>query len=225
MTLSTFYDPKRLGELPTVAEVDAVGIGEQHPVRRWEYALALGAVRRWLAEQPVRLRWTRYADVGGAGSPFDKMLDRTLRVCSKHDKLVEGINIDPNSSGYTLDKYLLETPRLCDIVTCLSVIEHVDDLPRFLYHLSCLVRPGGLLVLTMDACGVETAKYNECWPEDVFHFHWMRQRIFGPKQLEWLRRTMIDLQCCPVEPPHYVWPGPTDLYDYGAASLVLQKRP
>ena len=31
-------------------------------------------------------------------------------------------------------------------MTCLSVLEHVDDLDRFLYHLGCLVAPGGRLV-------------------------------------------------------------------------------
>ena len=37
-----------------------------------------------------------------------------------------------------------------DLVFCISVLEHVDDVTEFLYHLGCLVAPGGLLFLTVD---------------------------------------------------------------------------
>jgi Methyltransferase domain len=125
---------------------------EQHELRRWEYAMALRAREIW--GDVINVAY----DVGGAGSPFQHMLP----VCV----------IDPDApGGMSLAAFVQHmNPPLADAVFCLSVLEHVENLPEFLYHLSCLMRPGGLLFLTMDVTeGLE--------PEQV-HFAHMRKRIF-----------------------------------------------
>lgn len=169
MTLALSKTMDLQADLPQLVEelavVDAVGVGAQTPeARRWEYALALRALKTWETQTQAQTR--RLVDVGGGGSAFRTMAEArgwVVRV------------VDP---GETVDlaTYLTTRPCLADAVVCLSVLEHVKDLPRFLYHLGCLVAPGGLLVLTMD-----------CWDRpgpDTAHFHWMRERIFTVS--EWL---------------------------------------
>jgi hypothetical protein len=221
-SLSTFYTPQDVDRFPqSKLIVDTVGIGEQHPVRRWEYTIALEAIRQWKnlpAQVECGCQSFTLVDVGGAGSRFVRMAQALGIV---------GRIIDPNANGdsesapQTIAQYLGNHPPLSDIVTCLSVLEHVDDLDQTLYHLGCLVRPGGLLVLTVDACEIDT-DHSDVWPDDTYHFHWMRNRIFGRRQLAAMNMQMglreFGSMC------DYVWPGYTDLYNYGAASLVLTKR-
>lgn len=192
---------------------------EQHPMRRWEYALALHAILRW-AGQAGKVSY-RAIDVGGGGSPFRRMLQA---VRQSRDVIV----VDP-SENYDLAAYVADFPRLSPVVTCLSVLEHVEDLDHFLYHLNCLVAPGGLLFLTMD-CREDDADLAQrvgdwCWPTDDRHFHWMRTRIFTPRMiLTAVSDTMVYLGFHAF--------GVTDLpvyhgnhvYDYSFASLALLKR-
>ncbi len=60
-----------------------------------------------------------------------------------------------------------------EVVTCISVLEHVPDLDNFVNHLVRVTAPGGLLFLTMDIWG-EPAHV-----PDKAHWHWMRKRIFS----------------------------------------------
>jgi Methyltransferase domain len=196
--------PQELGIVDAYFSQDAV----QHPARRWEYALALDAVCRWRDQQT---KYTYHAvDVGGAGSPFWRMLDAVGRAATV---------IDP-AENYDLASYMADLPRLSPVVTCLSVLEHVEDLDRFVYHLGCLVAPGGLLFLTVDFTDLSPNRY----PDDTCHFHWMRQRIFN-------RYSLNRLVLGPLLADHFALVGPADLdwhgahvFDYSFASLCLQKR-
>lgn len=135
--------------------------------RRWEYGLAVEAIDQWEGTYPNRIYPGphRLVDVGGAGSPFWRMTAFNTEI------------VDPDAYGkQTLAAYLATAPPLAPIVTCLSVIEHVDDLSTFLYHLACLTAPGGLLVITTDM-------WDRGLGPDTSHFHWMRQRIFTPGTL------------------------------------------
>lgn len=185
LPLSKTLDPADFGALAEELEdVDAhfTGAAPQHPMRRWEYAMALHAFNAWLELDDDhrtiedRAQGTRIYDVGGAGSPFFRMVgsDRTFVI-------------DPaEAGGQTLAAYLRGKATLAQAVFCLSVLEHVEDLDQFLYHLSCLVAPGGLLFLTMDCR--ETGDADAGWPPDFppddRHFHWMRRRIFTPRIVE-----------------------------------------
>lgn len=193
----------------------------QHEARRWEYALALTAIGAWkIATGLAPATSTPVADVGGAGSPFWRMVGERVHV------------IDPDGDGVqgrTLAEYLGlgHDARLFPIVTCLSVIEHVPpaDLPAFLYHLTCLTQPGGLLVLTCDTCGCGGSTFHEP-TADPHHFHWMRQQIITRPLLFAIAQQLaahgfeyfggIDYPIARARTPQ--------VYDYTFASIVMQKR-
>ena len=186
---------------------------EQHPMRRWEYAMALRACTTWYDVTAKRPQGP-VIDVGGAGSPFWRMVNPY--ACTV---------IDPDG-GVDLAEHLRLGGALASEVYCLSVLEHVEDLDRFLYHLSCLVAPGGLLFLTMD--------YREQEGPDTAHFHWMRKRIFAPSSYlglvgdfpdahGFLDRDFQLLGGMDGRQP-LIYHGP-QVYDYTFASLALVKRP
>jgi hypothetical protein len=180
---------------------------EQHPMRRWEYALALRAQRQM--PYPAALVY----DVGGAGSPFRYMADGEIRVIDPNE---------PSPNNYTLEQYVGGGTELGSQMFCLSVLEHVDDLDHFLYLLSCLVAPGGLLFLTMDAWDRETA--------DTAHFHWMRKRIFNfPNDIGDLLDDLQDYGFATFGEIDDVYHGhqlgaPPNECSYTFASLCLRKR-
>lgn len=212
MILSKHYDIQDYLELAQIELklVDAIGIPGQHKSRRWEYAMALHALDRWCDLSPAQTR--RLVDVGGAGSGFTKMAHASSAswLCSQVDPTV---NCD-------LETYLTSRPPLADAVTCISVIEHVKDLHRFVYHLSCLVAPGGLLFLTMDSCDDQTIGE----PTDVYHWHWMRERIFNAYMRGGLSAELAHLQCFPLGGFSDEWHGPIENWGYAPASLCLRKR-
>jgi len=213
LPLSKTLDPVDSAQLgPELQAVDARfhDEGEQHPLRRWEYALALHAVRAWSVDRQAHVCY----DVGGAGSPWAGILG---------DEVGTNVRIiDPvyKPAPCALEQAVQRHPPLADLVTCLSVLEHVEDLDRFLYHLACLVAPGGLLVITVDF----THDQGDLIPQDVYHFHWMRQRIFNPYSLaSTVAYPLLSRDFLHFGALDYADHGP-QVYDYTFASLVLQKR-
>lgn len=233
MILSKVYDPNDLeltaplGDMhvaPLTDElrvVDAHWDNSQHVSRRWEYAMALKALREWNFQNRVTggdgkgsyIGGGVAYDVGGYGSPFLKML-KSLRPEQHH------FLIDPKANQ-PLDQYLWcqKTP-MGHAVFCISVIEHVDDLDQFLYHLGCLVMPGGLLFLTTD--------YQEKPGPDDKHWHWMRKRIFDKFSMQKISHTYLRDFCYLSEQPWGTfddrWHGPIENWGYAPASLALVKR-
>jgi len=210
LPLSKTLDPADYAELVEELQIVDLHFGrarEQHPQRRWEYALALRAIQEWGRISPAGV--CRHVDVGGAGSPFRYMPDAPVEI------------VDPDET-VSLAEYLDGCSRLASVVTCLSVLEHVDDLDRFCYHLSCLVAPGGMLFLTMDYC--DGAGWTpDVWPADTYHFHWMRQRIFNAQTLGAMTARLLQREFAYLGAVDYTWRGP-QVYDYTFASLALQKR-
>jgi hypothetical protein len=216
LPLSKTLDPADFAELAEelkIVDQHFTQEAEQHPMRRWEYALALRALNEWVSPltKDTDLTGSTY-DVGGAGSPFKHMLDD------------ECVVIDPDADGgEDLATYLRGCPPLGEAVFCLSVLEHVDDLDRFCYHLGCLVAPGGLLFLTMDYCD-GAGGTPDGWPADTYHFHWMRQRIFN-------HASLIQAVVSPLGGygftlmggQDFTWHGP-QVYGYTFACLALQRR-
>jgi SAM-dependent methyltransferase len=204
IALTKCLDPERdyVELAPELELVDAVGIGEQHNHRRFEYSLALRALRRWQDarhKEPCNIY-----DVGGAGSPFRYMVQATFVV-------------DPKEyESYTLEQFACASTELADAVFCLSTIEHVDDLQRFLYHLSCLVAPGGLLFLTTD-----------CWDgkgADTAHFHWDRKRIFSMEDWRFIRLSPHFLEFSPFGDTDWTYHGHQLFASYSFCSVALIKR-
>lgn len=219
LALSKTLDPADFAELAeelAIVDTHFTSAREQHPMRRWEYAMALRAVREW---QPAYTPVNVY-DVGGAGSPFSAMCGSLMIG----DPIVVDPDVEPHKGYRTpLAEFVRGGARLAQAVFCLSVMEHVDDLDQFLYHLSCLVAPGGLLFLTGDYCdGYYTAKDDAGVP-DHYHFHWMRKRIFNAYSWGMIagilhRHSFVHLGGVDV-----AWHGP-QVYDYTFASLALVKR-
>lgn len=238
LPLSKYLDPAdfdQLGEELVIVDRWFTSAREQHPMRRWEYAMALRARRDWLQwdyEQhghANRAHGHLIKDVGGAGSPF-------AAIVSEDAGQPVGV-IDPDQDpGLSLAQYLRWRGQLAHEVYCLSVLEHVEDLDQFLYHLSCLTAPGGLLFLTFDTCGPH-ATYSAGEVLDTYHFNWMRRRIFSQANYEslagiptwasdqWpnLTRYGFSLLGDGQFPTGADYPGP-QVYDYTFASLALQKR-
>ena len=187
-----------------VALVDAVGVRGQTPeARRWEYAMALRALRN--QSRPPIVAY----DVGGSGSTFSEMfrVEVGWQLTEVIDPAAEG--------GHDLQTFLGGNPRLADCVFCLSVLEHVEDLDQFLYHLSCLTAPGGLLFLTMDC-------WNQIDVPDTAHFHWMRKRIFEVPGWIDLMQPLRDFELLGNYDLRY---HDHQLYgSYSVASLALRKR-
>lgn len=177
----------------------------QHTHRRFEYAMALRAWRRW--RNPIDPDLGVVYDIGGAGSPFRYM------IAMQHTKCTV---VDPDG-GRSLADAVYDHAPLADAVFCLSVLEHIPaaDYETFLYHLACLVAPGGLLFLTFD--------YWSGSEIDTAHFHWMRQRIYTKTLWTCLLYTFETYQFSAFGGLD-LHDHPPCVYDYSFASLALIKR-
>jgi Methyltransferase domain len=181
-------------------------VAPQHDGRRWEYAMtirAAGLVRRGGILPPLAI------DVGGAGSPLYRMLDRVGFSCHV---------IDP-----TLNMPLrtaVEKQLSAGLVSCVSVIEHVKDLYEFIEDLKQVVDPGGILFLTSD---IWDGRDEE---KDAAHWHWMRERIFTP--YTWGRLTgsfMADGGFDLVGGHDFTWTGHVlENWGYSLCSMALRRK-
>lgn len=212
LPLTKTLNPMDYGYLqPELSIVDSVGTEGQNEARRWEYAMALHAVRLWRQAEPKRAASKVGAvDVGGAGSNLNAMLTRVMGTPAA---IVDpGVNVAVEELDGSIDFSSY-------VVTCISVLEHVEDEWGFLSAVDRLVRPGGLLFLTMD-CGDESYGNN-----DTAHFHWMRRRLYTPS-------TWMELARRFTEEGAYEFFGDYDFSylghqlfgSYSFASLALRKK-
>jgi len=187
--------------------VDAHAGALPHTHRRWEYGLTLHAIWRWIQARKRPVVGPVYDVGGGSGSTLHHMLN-TWTQC-------ETFVIDPTTESGPLEQCVRANVPLADVVTCVSVIEHVPEWERFAYHLSCLVAPGGLLVLTMDY-------WNKCGPDTAAN-HPLRHQIFCPKSYAQLRNAFVPLHLTTFGGVDPTWHG-AHVWDYTFASLILEKR-
>lgn len=190
--------------------VDVVGIGNQHIHRRWEYAMGLKALELWKELEPERAKSKAGSlDIGGAGSTMNEMLHRAwdYNPCVIVDPAVNCSAEDAVANGFS--SY---------VVTCVSVLEHVEDEWEFLKALDRLVRPGGMLFLTMDCSDSSMTK-------DTAHFWWMRRRIYTPETwMELARRFTEDHAYEFLGDYDFSYNGHTLYGSYSFASLSLRKK-
>lgn len=179
---------------------------DQHPVRRWEYAMALLALRTWAVSD---IRERTILDVGGAGSPLRSI------VQAGHGGAGSYTVIDPAVTyGQTVENY---RGHPANVVFSISTYEHTTQPLAFLEACARMTKPGGLLFLTFD--------YHAGGHTDTYHFHWMRERIVSRTTYG----VLIDLFTEILDFDLFgefsdIWHGP-QLYDYSVASLALQRRP
>lgn len=129
--------------------LDGIDHRYEHPHRRWEYGMALAALRSIDARTVL--------DVGGGGSLFAPAAawinaDVTIVdpgecagwVKAQSDRIGK-------SMRYIREEFTwLSVADQFDAVTCLSVIEHVENDELFLINMASKVADGGLLCLTTD---------------------------------------------------------------------------
>lgn len=206
----------------------------QHNCRKWEYAIALAAIQDWqdrtgqayLASSPPHpavgsIAPLTISDVGGAGSYFWQV----LASCTDTPILVvdpvlpvpvpvesPGRRIFPGSLQAYVD--LQPAPPCVDILTCISVIEHVAEVRPFLQAAHQLLKPGGLLVLTTD--------YWDAEGPDVAHFHWMRERIYNAESMRHLLQILRRVGFASFGAADWTYHG-AQVYDYSVASLAVVK--
>lgn len=128
-----------------------------------DYALSTNLRGRAFAKElksylPKNAR--RYLDVGSAyGGFLIGFMELGLEVVGIefNDKLVRlsqanlkdyGLE-DASIKGDILDEYLLGKLGKFDVITCIDVIEHVNDVPSAIKNMINLLNPGGILVLQM----------------------------------------------------------------------------
>jgi SAM-dependent methyltransferase len=218
--LSKTLDPSDLADLTLplmVVDLHFDAASPQHPQRRWEYAMALRAATVWSALRdgaPI----TNALDIGGAGSPFGQMLRawgaQAVTIVDPAASIADGVPFLATDLAY----YRQSNQPRSDAVFCISVLEHVDDFEGVCGDLCAVVAPGGLLFLTVDYCDALAF-----WPDDTYHLHWMRKRIFGAYTLGKLSREFFLRQFSLLGGAFdYTWHGP-QVYDYTFASLALRK--
>lgn len=187
----------------------------EHPHRRWEYGMALNALRKNGAKDIL--------DVGGGASVF-------APAAAWHDIEMNVLQVDPGDFGswvnsqrrilqasnapgqidYIQEDFLTyKSKQKYDAVTCLSVIEHVPDDRKFFKKLLTFVKKGGLLFLTTD-----------------FHMSGEAQldghlRTYGPAELEKLVEEAEGFEVYGGKPAWVDHGSHVNTYNF--ASLCLKK--
>lgn len=190
----------------------------QHPARAWEYAMALHTLAAWTAHQTTLTVPLALADVGGAGSRFAVALETSLRALT-HPVLIIDPNLPPEipaAAGYkgTIEAFADTQPHPAfDALFALSVLEHVPTPRPFLRACRQLLKPDGLLFLTVDA-------WNSEGP-DTAHFSWMRERIYNPDSITKVQQDLREMGFRSFGRSDWTYPGDQLYGSYTFASIAM----
>lgn len=218
-------DAEQLGPYLQAVDAHPEALAGQHAIRRWEYAMALYTIREWTlaSTSPGHDRAAlQICDVGGAGSNFWQVLTDVTRddIIVVDDRLetlpigqVLGVRVTIEEAAAGVSPQVREGKF--DLLTCISVIEHVEEVRKFCRACHHLLRPGGLFFLTADYWDVDGA--------DTAHYHWMRKRIYNVDRVRRLLEDCRTLGFRSMGLADWAYHGP-QLYDYSVCSLALLKR-
>lgn len=146
---SVTNDFEHIDSIRRMMELGGITHRFEHPHRRWEYGMALAALRSIDARTVL--------DVGGGGSifaPAAAWINSDVTIVDPGE-CKAWVAAQSARIGKPL-KYIQQefTPDSVDsqfdCVTCLSVIEHVENDEQFVIDMARKVTPGGLLILTTD---------------------------------------------------------------------------
>jgi len=181
----------------------------QHPMRRWEYGMALLALQTGKEEWLNSAGKMRIADVGGAGSPFHLMTG------------YETVIIDPaepeSDFARPVEAIARRHAEVYDAVFSISVFEHTMDPLAFLEGCWRILKPHGLLFLTFDYCGRPDAT------TDTFHFNWMRERVVTRAMWDAMIGALTLIKDMELFGDVNCGDNGPQVYDYTFASLCLKK--
>lgn len=213
--LNKVCDKQDLQILPPL--LDPAILEGQHEIRWWEYALATQAIQEWQhASRDYHASFSlprSFCDVGGGGSQFFRQLASLGGEVTVIDPTcTPGVRGGVQFVSLPIEHF---TTVEFDVITCLSVIEHIKEPGKFLRALTNRLAPGGLLVLTTD--------YWDSEGEDTAHFHWMRERIYDHESWRKVRQRLRDLGLITFGASDWSYHGP-QVYDYSIASLVMEKQ-
>ena len=190
--------------------------------------MALYAIQGWYQAQVSQVTQVgippfQICDVGGAGSNFWQV----LAGLTSEPVVV----VDPTTTQQTLRGHLGGVGEVIkdsvehfvtyahhgqfDILTCISVIEHVEEVRKFFRACHMLLKPGGLLFLTTD--------YWDAEGDDTAHFHWMRKRIYNDERMRTLLGGLRELGYASLGQADWSYKGP-QVYDYSIASAAMVKK-
>ncbi len=155
-----------------VAEISAADSGDY-----WWYAVRQAQVERRLKPEVSKLAAWSYLDLGcGAGGVMRRVVDslKPTQSCGL-DGTQEAVDVAVSRG---LEAKLadfrepLDLPLQPHAVTCLDVLEHLEDPVLALKHLAQVVQPGALLVATVPA---HPGLWSP-WDEQCGHFRRYTQR-------------------------------------------------
>lgn len=231
-------DAAGLADAYQLVDIFPEALQGQHPIRRWEYAMAIHTIADWHARRAAALVTGRddagnpesadlgeplvIADVGGAGSNFWMVLrNATAKPVVLIDERYQGMatgafHPDVWVAPCTVEDYAgSHAHGQFDVVTTISVIEHVKEVRKFLRAIAMLLKPGGLLFLTTD--------YWEAEGPDTAHFHWMRERIYNADRMRKLLADCRELGFRSFGEADWSWNGP-QVHDYSMCSAALVRK-
>lgn len=204
---------------------------EQHPHRRWEYALAYEALKDSLPSILKINQTLKVADFGAGFGLLSPMMVQLGHHVSLYEIWTHGNREDlvrkqlagaaaPDANYSIIHRPLSQlVPKLdhgvYDASFCISVLEHVKEEKAAFVDLCRSVRPGGLVFLTMDFANTD---------QDTFRHRGMRARIYDAKGMERLvgyaRGEGLELLGGESD---WSWHGPM-VNEYSFSSLALVKQ-
>jgi ubiquinone/menaquinone biosynthesis C-methylase UbiE len=131
------------------------------PTRRMEYSFVMRALERHAKRQVI----SRVLDVGSGPSPFPAILSAAFRCpvwCVDRDpEVVEAIRVlaPPGCTYEVSDMSSLPFgERSFDVVTCVSVLEHVarSEGIKAIAEMLRVVKENGVVIITVDYCSLAT---------------------------------------------------------------------
>jgi SAM-dependent methyltransferase len=140
--------------------------------------------RSYLREVKCLAQGRRLLDVGCAYGAFLKEAIDQFEVhgcdISAHAVKIAAERV-PAATVFQSDIFGVRPVATYDVITCFDILEHIDDVDRALAHLLTLLKPGGVMVVTVPVYDTVVGRLVETFDHDPTHVHKI-------SRYEWLQR-------------------------------------